>query len=412
MSKPIKLHGGYELRQITTEEMREFISVEQYVFAEFEELTDKQIEENPVKSEMTTAVFHKGKIVTTTAGLPFSMMLNGNAVKTDGVTAVGTLPDHRRQGLVRHTITHRLHLAKEENQPASILYASMAAIYQRFGYGLGSMLHAYTYDPRVAQFQFPEEDTGTVELTQKEQALPIIKEIYKEYIQDRNLMLDRTEDWWNLINTSKKPFFIAIHRDQSGKPDGYITFRFEDYKQPPDIDPNAYMEIAVRDFFCLNEVAFRGIWEFLRKHDLVGKISMRTGTDGIAPQILLEPRMLGIKQWDGIWLRIVDVADLLSQRGYGSTGEVIFEITEDAECPWNVGKWHLEADLKSARVTQSNATPDFQISINGLASLTSGQNSLTQLVRAGRARASRNTDLTNVDRLFTPMHAPFCGDEF
>ncbi|MCY4657558.1 MAG: GNAT family N-acetyltransferase, partial [Gammaproteobacteria bacterium] len=79
MSKPIKLHGGYELRQITTEEMREFISVEQYVFAEFEELTDKQIEENPVKSEMTTAVFHKGKIVTTTAGLPFSMMLNGNA---------------------------------------------------------------------------------------------------------------------------------------------------------------------------------------------------------------------------------------------------------------------------------------------------------------------------------------------
>ncbi|MCY4657557.1 MAG: GNAT family N-acetyltransferase [Gammaproteobacteria bacterium] len=411
MSKPIKLHGGYELRQVTAEEMREFFTVEQYVFAEFEEVTDKQIADNPVKPEMTTAVFHKGKVVTTTAGLPFSMMLNGNSVKTDGVTAVGTLPDHTRQGLVRHTITHRLHQAKEANQPASILYATMAAIYQRFGYGLGCMGHFYLYNPRVTHFQFPIEDAGTVELTQKAQALPTIRGIYKEYIQDKNLMLERKEDWWNRVYASKKPFFVAIHRDKSGKPDGYISYSFKDYK-PSKIDPIAYIEISVRDFFCLNEVAFRSIWEFLGKHDLVGKISMRTATDGLAPQILLEPRMLGIKQADGIWLRIVDVADLLSQRGYSSTGEVTFEITDDAECPWNVGKWHLEADLGLARVTQSNLTPDFQISINGLASLTTGQYSLTQLVRAGRARAHRNTDLGMVDRLFTPMHAPFCGDSF
>ena len=48
---PDRFHneGGYEIRQATTEEMKEFLQVEGYVFGETETVTDEDLANNPLK---------------------------------------------------------------------------------------------------------------------------------------------------------------------------------------------------------------------------------------------------------------------------------------------------------------------------------------------------------------------------
>ena len=402
---------GYEFRQVKPEEMKEFLTVEGYVFGETEEITDDKVEKNPMKYDMTNAVFHKGQLVATTAGFPFKMRLNGHGVFVDGVTAVGTLPDHRRRGLVRRTITDRLHMAKEREQPAAILYASMAAIYQRFGYGLGNMVNSYAIDPRFADFEFEVEDLGTTKLMDVADALEAIKKIYRTFLEDRTLMLHRTDIHWDRFKKTKTPTFVALHSDENSQPDGYITYRLGEFRRPEN-DPGPDMAINVWDFYCLNHVAYRALWKFMRSHDLAGRITMRTATDDIAPYLLLEPRNLRVRAEDGLWLRVVDIPTLLKQRGYQAEGRLVFDVNEDVECPWNVGTWELEASPDGSIVKKSSKSPDFGISINGLASLITGQARLSTLVKTGRAELRSSLNLNQADALFSTMHAPYCGDGF
>ena len=403
--------GGYEFRQVKPEEMKEFLTVEGYVFGETEEITDDKVEKNPMKYDMTNAVFHKGQLVATTAGFPFKMRLNGHGVFADGVTAVGTLPDHRRRGLVRRTITDRLHMAKEREQPAAILYASMAAIYQRFGYGLANMVNSYAIDPRFAEFEFEVEDSGTTKLMDVADALEAIKKIYRTYLEDRTLMLHRTDIHWDRFKKTKSPTFVALHSDENGQPDGYMTYRLGEFRRAEN-DPGPDMAINVWDFYCLNPVAYRALWKFMRSHDLAGRITMRTATDDIAPYLLLEPRNLRVRLEDGLWLRVVDISTLLKQRGYQTDGQLVFDVNKDVECPWNVGTWELEASPDGSIVKKSSKSPDFAISINGLASLITGQARLSTLVKTGRAELRSSLNLNQADALFSTMHAPFCGDGF
>ena len=58
---------------------------------------------------------------------------------------------------------------------------------------------------------------------------------------------------------------------------------------------------------------------------------------------------------DGLWLRVVDLPMLLSQRGYQTEGKLVLEVVEDPECPWNVGTWELEASPAGSRVVKKSS---------------------------------------------------------
>jgi predicted N-acetyltransferase YhbS len=56
-------------------------------------------------------------------------------VPTTGVTAVGVLPSHRRQGVLSAMMRHQLTELRARGEVLSVLLASEALIYRRFGYG-------------------------------------------------------------------------------------------------------------------------------------------------------------------------------------------------------------------------------------------------------------------------------------
>ena len=276
---------SFEFRTVKEDELEAFNNVVKYVFAESS--PDPIPEEEALKAEWTTATFHKGKIVATSGGYPFIMRLNGKPMEVDGLTAVGTEPGFRRRGLVREMVTRRLHMVHEhEEQSASILWASMGAIYQRFGYGLASSQIQCKFDPRYTEFQFPDEVSGYVRIVSKEEGEPLIRKLYRQFIEERTLDLDRDDDiWWkNYFGTKNRHSYCAIYYDAADEPKGYVAYNTSTYSRPPDEGPD--QRLGVRELIYLNVQAYRALWEFIREHDLVGKVEMNMPLDEPAINML------------------------------------------------------------------------------------------------------------------------------
>ncbi|MYD42300.1 MAG: GNAT family N-acetyltransferase [Gammaproteobacteria bacterium] len=401
----------FEFRAIQQEERQAFSNVVKYVFA------DSSIEvnedEDNLKNEWTTAAFHNGKIVATSGGYPFTMRFNGKDMQADGLTAVGTAPGFRRRGLVREMVTQRLHQVHEDaKQSVSILWASMGAIYQRFGYGLASTHVSSEFDPRYASFQFASTQEGYVRILEKDEGLPIIQKLYDVFIQDRTLDLYRDNDMWkHHFGNKKRRSYVAVYFAANDEPQGYVAYNTrEDRKLAEDGGPD--QRLQVREFIYLNITAYRGLWEFLREHDLVRFVDMQMPLDDPSFNLLLEPRILGSDVWDGIWLRVVDASQALTERIYNHAGTIVLEVHDDAECPWNERRFLLETDGTRTEVAETNQSADATISPNGLASLLSGNATLSQLHRAGRADVADIAKLAQFDSLFATTYRPFCRDGF
>jgi len=384
-----------------------------YVFAN-NDPSDVESEIASMLPEWTTCAFVDGRLVSTMGTLPFTVRLNGAPVAMGGVTAVGTLPERRRQGLLRRVMTEGLGTMRERGQSCAILWASMGAIYQRFGYGLASTQVSYRFDPRFAQLAFDAPVSGSVTMEPKDEAMPTIKQVYVQAATPRNLYIHRSSVLWELSTmrprTKGDTTHVAIYRDASGEARGYLVYhtREEHHAEP---GPNQVM--TVRDFVSLDIDAWRGLWDFIRRHDLVGRVEMQgcIGEDDPAPDLLLEPRVLNRGTADAIWLRVVDVEKALPQRPYGGRGELFFAIDGDDVCPWNNGSFLLETDGTTTSVTRTGHAPDITLNPNALASLIAGSRTATHLARAGCLEGVESA-LRTADRLFHTEYPPHTPDSF
>ena len=194
----------------TPEEMRQYDAMGAYVFAS-PEIGNPDVQTQP---EWTLCAFDGDRVVSQVGAFPFTMRLNGAPVSTAGVTMVGTLPAYRRQGLLRKLMTRAFEDQRARGQSVAILWASMGAIYQRFGYGIASSLVRYTFDPRTAALQEPFEALGRVSLEPVEDAYPTIKQLYVEWATPRNLTLHRSRALWQASTLRAEPkehgLYVAV----------------------------------------------------------------------------------------------------------------------------------------------------------------------------------------------------------
>ena len=399
-----------EVRAARAEEMEEFSRLMAYVFAGTPP-DHPDAQPQTLQPDWTTCVFVDGRIAVGTAFYPFTMRLNGAGIGVAAITAVGSYPEFRRQGLLRRAMEQGLAEQRERGQSVAILWASMGAIYQRYGYGLGSTQAWYQFDPRYAELQEPLPLTGSVGLESGDETFELIKGIYKQYSASRNLMLHRSVIYWQaaIVNeVEKQRPHIAVYRNGAGEPRGYMIYRVQNRETN---EPGPSMVLNVRDFVPLDIEAWRSLWEYIRRHDLVSRVNLNVPPDDPAPNLLLEPRMLGRRTGDGIWLRVVDVERALPQRPYGDTGSLTFEVLDDL-CDWNRGCFLLETDGEHSEVKRSERSAELSIPVRSLASLVSGQASATSLARAGLLSARDEGALALADRIFATSYAPYCPDGF
>ncbi|MBF6600163.1 MAG: GNAT family N-acetyltransferase [Dehalococcoidia bacterium] len=407
-----------EIRPYREDEADAFFRVPGIVFGNpaFDPADRSSVPEIP--PEWSLCAFEDGELATTYAAFPFTMRLNGAKAPAAGVTVVGTLPWYRRRGHLRRIMTADFQRRYEERrEPIAILLASIAAIYQRYGYGVCSARYSYSIDPRLIAFAptLPPARGSWREASRDE--LPLLESLYRRFSRDRNGYLHRAPAIWDRQVLGGEfgagqtvASLIAVY-EEAGGPQGYVTYAARSFDAFPD-GAGPGQRVFVRDHTWLTPGAYRSMWEHFASFDLARRIIIdRAPTDDPAFDIMLDPRELHATKGDWLLGRIIDVERALPMRPYAHEARLTFEL-RDALCPWNEGRWALDAGKEGATASRSSDSPQLTLDVSALAQLLFGQLSPSRAVRSGRAEAAPDAPLALWDAVWRTTYAPFCPDSF
>ncbi len=397
---------GLEIRATRPEEIEEFKRVASTANVISPELLQA------VRPEWTLCAFEYGKLATAYAAWPLTMRFNGESVSVAGVTSVGTLPIYRRRGYLREiTTTHFQLLHERREQPIAILYASLAAIYQRYGYAVVSTRNSYNVEPRYLEFPLAQTVPGNFREVGDDE-FGLLVDLYRRFRAERIGYVHRGRAMWEATILASPPaggLLSKVVYEEASEPLGYVIYTM--VPQPiAGLGPRQYL--AIRDLVWLTASAYQAVWNYFAQMDLVTNITWeRVPTDDPLPHLLLEPRMLHITSQDGLLARIVDVEQALPKRCYHEEGTLTFEILDDL-CPWNHGRWKLETSTAETSISRTNEKPQLVMPISTLAMLVFGQISATEAARMERLDVLDHTALSSWDRVMRTTYRPFCADRF
>ena len=242
----------------------------------------------------------------------------------------------------------------------------------------------------------------------------IAEQVHAEYVRPRNLMIVRGErDWRGIFEPESfqtKYQRMAIYRNASGEPRGFMLLRNREDEVDFEPGPNQYL--TVNDFTALDVDAYRGMWEFLASHDLVREVTMeRVPEDDPAALMLLEPRTLRRRTGDAMWLRVADAELALGQRPYGAAGSLTLRVVDEL-CDWNAGTYRIESDGAASEVSRVDGEADLVVPVERLSQLISGYASASELARLDLIEARDTSVLATADAMFATAYRPFCQDGF
>ncbi len=404
---------GVEIRPATAAEMADLGVLGGYVYGgAFGDGPDNVIATANLP-EWTLCAFVDGKLASSFTNIPFTMRANGAALPLAGVSTIGTQPEHRRQGLARRIHTQALAAMRDAGQPVAALWASQAAIYQRYGYAMATVRRHYAVD--TVDLRFFDDDGGSHQVARVEaaDAYDAAKSIYIAFVRDRMGYLHRSKALW-LHNALEEvaedgPVSVAVSADAAGRPTGYVVYTLRADR----VDhPARGQELAIRDLAWLDADAYRSLWSFVACHDLVGRVRWRDAPlDDPAPELMLEPRLLNAQDREGAWFRIVDAPAALAGRGYDEEGALAIGLAADPLTPWNDGVWQLDAGKDGATATPAAGEADIRLGAKALTSLWMGFRSATELAAWGLL-AGEPQAVARADSIFRTRHAPHCPDHF
>ncbi len=361
-----------------------------------------------VEIDRTFASFDGQEIVGVAAAVSLRMTVPGGRIlPVAGISSMGVRPTHRRRGIATALMRRLLDQARERQEPLSALLASESNIYRRFGYGLASYDCSIDLETDRADFAPGYRGTGHVRLVSREEAIPILIEVYGRACHARPGMVEMDERWLRHFlhhhyGERDQAAFIAVHEGDEG-PDAYAAYHVKD-------EWTAFPQLLLTadDVQAASPQAYADIWRYLLDVDLVSRVQAE-GRPLDEPLMFLldEPRRLRLTVHDGLWLRPVDIGSALAGRGYAGEGRIVLEI-RDRFCTRNDGRWELEVASDGASCVSTDAEPDLSCGVDALGAAFLGGTSFGQLWRANQVSEERSGALARADALFASGPAPWC----
>jgi len=403
------LPDGLTLRAITEPEIPTFVQAIDLGFGNSTPDSRIEAETRIMECDRSFAVFDGAQIVGTIGAqtLPISLPGGGNGT-CSGIAYVTVKPSHRRRGILTSMMTNQLAQSRERGETFSMLWASEALIYGRFGFGVATTTQNTSIEKVDAKFRRGETDAlGTVRMMSGKEARPHMQHVWDTARKSWAGMLERRENWWDFTIASPE------HERHGGSdrmwvvyfnnavPEGYVVYRIE-----PD-----EMELAVEELIWTTDDAHKSLWRYLFGIDLVQTISYWNMTpDDPLQWRVNDSRRLRRVELDGMWLRLVDVKAALGERTYSSDGELTIRVNDEF-CPWNDGTYRLSVEAGVATVTEVDANPDATLRADALSAAYMGGVSFSTLVAALRAESSSNEQLALADSMFRTERLPWCPEE-
>jgi predicted acetyltransferase len=360
------------------------------------------------------AVTADGRPAGTAGAYSFELTLPGEILApAAGVTAVGVLPSHRRRGVLSAMMRHQLTELRARGEFLSVLLASEALIYRRFGYGPATYTQRLTVPRRQAALALPRahgtadapptaSDTGTIEVLRRAECGEILEEVYDRYRRAQPGALSRPHRWWALgagqPPISPAPRYVAVHRNSDGAPDGYAGYSTGE----PDYT------LTVDETIATDDSVFTALARFVLEHDLVTQVVLKH----FPPDHPLRWQFADFRaaevsnHTDWLWVRLLDIPRALMARGWFMDGELVLDVTD----PFlgEHGRYLLTVRDSMADCVPTDREPDLSLDVSDLGSIYLGGTAPSTLVRAGHIRAHRPGAATLADALFRAERSPHC----
>jgi len=399
-----------EYRSPTTDEFATVLRAAAAAFGDEPKEDDIERQRRLMPSDRVLAAWDAGRPVGVTASYPFELTIPGGHVPAAGVTWVGVLPSHRRQGVLRELMRRQLDDVHERGEPLAILWASESVIYGRFGYGMAAPVTELDAERNAFALRDDPGPRGSVQLVTADEAAELFPPIYERVRGERPGMLSRSDDAWRYGRLADPehwregsgPKFYAL-LDIDGESLGFALYRIAskwDGGTPQG-------EVRVVEALATTPEATAEIWRFLFGIDLVVRLKS-DAADPAWPLFLMvaDPRRLHLSVSDGLWLRLVDLEAALHARSFAAGDPVVLQVSDDV-FQRNAGRWTVGAEI-----VRSDQEPDVALDVADLASAYLGAFSFERLAAAGRARELRPGGLARATALFATPLPPYCPEGF
>ena len=189
----------------------------------------------------------------------FTAGFDGHDVQMGGIGGVSTLPQWRRQQVIRRCFESALADMYERGFVLSALYPFSTNYYRKFGYENNGCVCEWTV-PFDALPSAPVE--GTVEQLLPGDDLSPLLEIYREFYKDCNLAVRRSvyDPALAKENLLEQKRYIYLWRDRDHKPQGFLIARKTDGEV---FDCTTTFQLK-NGFLALNTEAYLGLFSFVK----------------------------------------------------------------------------------------------------------------------------------------------------
>ncbi|MFM7685212.1 MAG: GNAT family N-acetyltransferase [Actinomycetota bacterium] len=332
----------------------------------------------------------------------------GNRVPTAGLTRVGVLPTHLRQGV----LTRMMHeVLREEHRSGKVLAALLASevgIYPRFGFGLATEEFNLRIDvPRVGRIAGAAP--GSFRLLARSEVRATVDDVYHRVV-DRPGSIGRSP--WMLqrylqdAEAGSAAEYVVVHTSVDGVDDGFAQYSVK-WNEPDAVERLGTCD--VKEVAGADSSVELALWQYLCRVSLVREITMERGPkDNLLRHAVADPRAVRVLgQWDELLLRPLDVDACLAGRTFNDVaGEVTVEVS-DPMFPANNAVWAVSAE--GARRT--DAAAQVTATINAVGSTLLGGMSWVDQAVLGTAHGDAAA-LRRLDSLFRHHPLPYCGSFF
>ena len=398
-----------EIRNPVEDELRNAMKAVEAAFGEEQKEEDLDRHQKAMARDRFLVAYDGAVPVGTTASLPFDLTVPGGELGAGGVTWVGVLPSHRRRGILTQMMKIQLQDLYERGEPLAILWASEAAIYGRFGYGIAAPMGQLDADRSRFSLRDDPGPRGAVRLIDSHEAGKVLPPIYDAVRRQVPGFTSRSAVLWDLYRLADPehwrrgggPKFYAV-LEFDGDPVGYAIYRIK-----PDWEEGfAKSQVRVLETCATSAAAERELWRFLFGIDLVVRIQGRHDPGSPLFLMVVDPRSLMLRVTEGLWLRIIDLDAALSGRTYAADDTVVVEVRDDL-CPWNEGRWRM-----GSHVGRTEDEAELELDIADLASAYLGAFDFERLAAAQRVRELKPGALRRATDLFRTSRPPFCPEDF
>jgi len=334
--------------------------------------------------------------------IPTGQWFGGKVVSCTGVTSVCIQPHERSHGAGRHLLMGTLREMHDNGTALSALYPVTQPGYRRMGYEHAGAL--WDMHLTLDRIRIKDHDLDVRELSPADEAG--VTDLYRRRAAQNNGQLERNDFLWKEVRKSDR----GVTHGYAVVEDGRIEAAIYYLHQKSD---DAFYALHATDLIVGSANAARRMLAFLADHRSMADVVRWPGSPNDMMLTLLREQCYRAKLKQHWMLRIINVQNALTQRGYPPRvdAHITLDIRDDI-LPANNRQLTLHvADGKgTVDETTTSARATAAIDIRGFASLYTGHLSPAQLVLHGYLDAD-DVAITTLAAIFASP-APWMADLF